>query len=276
MKLKNVIILISILVSSGLIPVYAQDLYQLVYKPVKGNTHYYITRTNLKFRSEAGDKETNLDQKLVFKLKLDITDVLQNRFYLRTTIDSCFITSTNPHGGKDIINRGEGVVGTRNNMNYSVYGANAERKGKKNITEMTSSMADAFIVEFPERLIVKGDKWSIVDTMYIPFGRYFKIPFTLVTETRFAGIETIDGRECIKLKITREVDLDETTEIDDHKVDIELALDSDEIYYFDYKLGMTRRVEGTNNLYFKGNEPDTGIKIVLDIKTKSEISLVNR
>jgi len=234
----------------------AQEAVTLVYKFTQG--------TPLAYKQEGGQTQ-NIDamgQTITTEVTsiMDITlapkGLKDGNHLLGVTIDAMSININGPQGGmtpdlKDVIGKSFDFVLSPRGEEVDVSGASAYfvDMGQSGRRDLSSDFQGIF-PNLPDKPVKVGDKWPSQETI-VQKSDAGEVIIAFTNENTLDGFETIDGRECARIKTAAKGVMSGALNQMGMSLGLEGKLDGTETSYFDVKAGifvksnMTADMNGT-------------------------------
>jgi|GEM_PF-3654646 hypothetical protein len=126
---------------------------------------------------------------------------------------------------------------------------------------------------FPDQKVKTGDTWIIQDTSLVKSGG---LDITVISHTtyRFAGMEQISGRECIKIVGDSQLKLSGAGTQSGMETLYEGTGTSHQIYYFDYAQGILVQASQEVNTDGLASLPSQGLDIATSTRQTTQTRLI--
>jgi hypothetical protein len=198
-------ILFSFLTASALL---AQDTYNLAYKYEKGKTYFSRITMGMDIAQSMSGQDFNIRMDSKSKLRMEITDVTSDKFEIISSIDSMYSKTSNPMGGDDIINNGEGMVGKKTKIVYDKFGKVIRKTEIDQLAKtlnMNYSGSSEGMFRLTEKQVKIGDTWAINDTNKMSMGETGGMNIITLCDCKLEGKETYNGKECLKISFVQKI-----------------------------------------------------------------------
>jgi hypothetical protein len=210
--------------------------------PEKAALRYSINNLMIQNIEVMGNEmETKIKSDYLFSMQSKETQ--KDPLSLEITIDSVKMHVTSPQGS--MVPAMDGVIGKSFDMLMSPLGKELDVSGAKALSYKTESgqerdISSDFQALFPnvaENPLVIGDTWTSRDTVDIS-QEDMKILLTFENVNTLAGLETVNGMECVKIttKVTGVMEGGGVQGGMD--LAFELDLEGEDTWYFAYKKGI--------------------------------------
>ncbi len=208
--------------------------------------------------------------------------VKESNFNLGVTVDAIKISVQSPMGNLSpdlsaVVGKSFDMVLSRLGKAIDTSGAAALRYdlGAGGTRDMASTF-QTFFPDLPDRAVKMGDTWPSEDTIIEKVGSG-EIRITSNHVHTLDGFETIDGRECVRIKTGTKATQTGTMEQGGVKMSFDGKIEGETIWYFDVKEGVLVKSDGKGSMggVIQAGEP-ANVSIPITGETKEEIRLIQK
>jgi len=234
----------------------AQEAVTLVYKFTQGTPLAYKQETGQTQNIDAMGQTITTEVTSIMDITLAPKGLKDGNHLLGVTIDAMSININGPQGGmtpdlKDVIGKSFDFVLSPRGEEVDVSGASAYfvDMGQSGRRDLSSDFQGIF-PNLPDKPVKVGDKWPSQETI-VQKSDAGEVIIAFTNENTLDGFETIDGRECARIKTAAKGVMSGALNQMGMSLGLEGKLDGTETSYFDVKAGifvksnMTADMNGT-------------------------------
>ncbi len=254
----------------------------LAYKFPEGKTLSYRQSTNQTQNMDMMGQSMTSQTQGTLEFSAKPKGAKESNFNLGVTIDSMKISVQSVMGNLSpdlsaVVGKSFDMVLSRLGKAIDTSGAAALRYdlGGSGTRDMTSTF-QTFFPDLPEKPVKTGDSWPSEDTVIEKLGSG-DIRITSNHVHTLDGFETIDGRECVRIKTGTKATQTGTIEQGEMKLSFDGKIEGETIWYFDVKEGVLVKSDGKGS---RGGVIQTGAPANMSIpitgETKEEVRLIQK
>jgi hypothetical protein len=235
---------------------HAQEAVTLVYKFTQGTPLAYKQETGQTQNIDVMGQTITTEVTSIMDITLAPKGLKDGNHLLGVTIDAMSININGPQGGmtpdlKDVIGKSFDFVLSPRGEEVDVSGASAYfvDMGQSGRRDLSSDFQGIF-PNLPDKPVKVGDKWPSQETI-VQKSDAGEVIIAFTNENTLDGFETIDGRECARIKTAAKGVMSGALNQMGMSLGLEGKLDGTETSYFDVKAGifvksnMTADMNGT-------------------------------
>lgn len=276
-SLKSALFVFTLLFAS--MQIFAQDMYNMNFKFEKGKTYFYRTTANIETVQNMMGQEINVKIESKSKMRFDIADATPTQFDIITSFDSVYTKSSNPMGGEDNINKGEGIVGKKTKMIYNQFGKKLQKIAIDAISsgsDMTNMGSANILFQLSDKPVKTGDVWNVSNTDTTKTGEDGKMIIKSDTEYKLEGKEKVNGADCLKISFKATMKIEGNMTQQGMGIVMEGTGKTTGTYLFDYAKGLMVTTDSGTNIDMTAAIPDQNITIPITQTMKAKIELTDK